>query len=65
MASILDEAESLKTQLLSGRSETKAVVEELASLKDDYGGWMKEMRDSEEKENECLLKWEKLHRALI
>ncbi|KZV38334.1 hypothetical protein F511_24093 [Dorcoceras hygrometricum] len=65
MASILDEAESLKTQLLSGRSETKAVVEELASLKDDYGGWMKEMRDSEEKENECLLRWEKLHRALI
>ncbi|KZT76912.1 Ran GTPase binding protein [Dorcoceras hygrometricum] len=65
MASILDEAESLKTQLLSGRSATKAVVEELASLKDDYGDWMKEMRDSEAKQSECLLKWEQLRRAFI
>ncbi|KZV54718.1 myosin-17-like [Dorcoceras hygrometricum] len=62
MDSILDEAETLKKLLLSGRSATKAVVEELASLKGDYGDWMKEMRDSEEKQGECLLKWEQLRR---
>ncbi|KZV46032.1 Heat shock transcription factor [Dorcoceras hygrometricum] len=62
MALILDEAETLKKTLLSNRSATRAVVDELAGLKSDYVDWTKEIRDSEEKQGECLLKWEQLRR---
>ncbi|KZV42736.1 hypothetical protein F511_10444, partial [Dorcoceras hygrometricum] len=62
MALILDEAETLKKTLLSNRSATRAVVDELAGLKGDYVDWSKEIRDSEEKQGECLLKWEQLRR---
>ncbi|KZV47977.1 glutamate receptor 2.7-like [Dorcoceras hygrometricum] len=44
-------------------SATKAIVDELASLKDDYGDWTKEIRDSEEKQGEFLLKWVQLRRV--
>ncbi|KZV55098.1 Heat shock transcription factor [Dorcoceras hygrometricum] len=47
MALILDEAETLKKTLLSNRSATRAVVDELAGLKGDYVDWSKEIRDSE------------------
>ncbi|KZV39335.1 hypothetical protein F511_17527 [Dorcoceras hygrometricum] len=62
MALILDEAETLKKTLLSNRSATRAVVDELAGLKSEYVDWTKEIRDSEEKQGECLLKWEQLRR---
>ncbi|KZV53089.1 hypothetical protein F511_19760 [Dorcoceras hygrometricum] len=62
MALLLDESEALKKKLLSSRCETKAVVDELVSLKEDYGAWTREMQDSEDKQGECLLKWEQLRR---
>ncbi|KZV57375.1 125 kDa kinesin-related protein [Dorcoceras hygrometricum] len=60
MALILDEAETLKKTLLSNRSATKAVVDEFTGLKGDYVDWTTEIRDSEAKQGECLLKWERL-----
>ncbi|KZV26788.1 disease resistance protein [Dorcoceras hygrometricum] len=61
MASLMDEAESLENKL-SNRRDTQIVVDEVVSLKEDYGKWVREIQDSDEKQGECLLKWEQLRR---
>ncbi|KZV57817.1 hypothetical protein F511_24956 [Dorcoceras hygrometricum] len=40
-------SEALDKKLLSNKCETKAFVDELVSLKEDYGTWTREMKDSE------------------
>ncbi|KZV33699.1 disease resistance protein [Dorcoceras hygrometricum] len=62
MASLMDEAESLENTLLSNRRDTQVVVDEVVSLKEDYSRWVREIQDSDEKQGECLLKWEQLRR---
>ncbi|KZV35435.1 disease resistance protein [Dorcoceras hygrometricum] len=62
MASLMDEAESLEKNLLSSRRDTQIVVDEVVSLKEEYGKWVREIQDSDEKQEECLLKWEQLRR---
>ncbi|KZV21477.1 transcription factor HBP-1a-like [Dorcoceras hygrometricum] len=62
MALLMDEAESLEKGLLSNRRDTQVVVDEVVSLKEDYGKWVREIQDSDDKQGECLLKWEQLRR---
>ncbi|KZV23656.1 hypothetical protein F511_35087 [Dorcoceras hygrometricum] len=62
MASLMDEAESLEKGLLSNRRDTQVVVDEVVSLKEDYGKWVREIQDSDDKQGECLFKWEQLRR---
>ncbi|KZV19077.1 flagellar associated protein [Dorcoceras hygrometricum] len=62
MDSLMDEAESLEKNLLSSRRDTQIVVDEVVSLKEEYGKWVREIQDSDEKQGECLLKWEQLRR---
>ncbi|KZV28938.1 hypothetical protein F511_13733 [Dorcoceras hygrometricum] len=62
MASLMDEAESLEKKLLSSRRDTQIIVDEVVSLKEEYGEWAREIQESDEKQGECLLKWEQLRR---
>ncbi|KZV57806.1 microtubule associated protein 1a [Dorcoceras hygrometricum] len=62
MAVLLDEAEALERKLVSYQREAKLVAGELVDLKDKYNMWTQDLRASEDKQGECLLKWEQLRR---
>ncbi|KZV48193.1 hypothetical protein F511_20326 [Dorcoceras hygrometricum] len=62
MALLLDEAEALEKKLVSYQREAKLAAGELVGLKDKYNNWTQGLRASEEKQRECLLKWEQLRR---